>query len=163
MYDIKRGDIFYVSKFGYQVGSEQHAGRPAVVISNDENNRHSETVEVVFCTTKPKTKLPTHVETFSTPQVSTVLCEQITSVSTDRLENYIGTCNDEEMEKIDLALQISIGLPRTNNIEKEAVPATASFEEKKVSGDYLAVVTERDTYKALYEGLLDRVMIMKNK
>ena len=67
------------------------------------------------------------------------------------------------MEKIDLALQISIGLPRTNNIEKEAVPATASFEKKKVSGDYLAVVTERDTYKALYEGLLDRVMIMKNK
>lgn len=57
MYDIKRGDIFYVSKFGYQVGSEQHAGRPAVIISNNECNRYSETVEIVFCTTKPKTEL----------------------------------------------------------------------------------------------------------
>ena len=146
MYDIKRGDIFYVSKFGYQVGSEQHAGRPAVVISNDENNRHSETVEVVFCTTKPKTKLPTHVDIYTTPQVSTVLCEQITSVSVDRLENYIGCCNDEEMKMIDLALQISIGLSRTSNIENESAPATASLEKKKVPENYLAVVTERDTY-----------------
>ena len=36
-------------------------GRPAVIVSNDKNNAKSNTVEVVYMTTKPKTDLPTHV------------------------------------------------------------------------------------------------------
>lgn len=37
-FSIKRGDIFYVHKFGIQVGSEEHTGRPGVVVSCDEGN-----------------------------------------------------------------------------------------------------------------------------
>ena len=60
-FSIRRGDIFYVHKFGIQVGSEEHTGRPGVVVSCDEGNRYSETVQVAFCTTQPKSNLPTHV------------------------------------------------------------------------------------------------------
>lgn len=65
-FSIRRGDIFYVHKFGIQVGSEEHTGRPGVVVSCDEGNRYSETVQVAFCTTQPKSNLPTHVEILST-------------------------------------------------------------------------------------------------
>ena len=56
--EIKRGDIFYVGG-GYATGSEQHAGRPAIVVSNDVNNEHSSTVEMVYLTTRPKRDMPT--------------------------------------------------------------------------------------------------------
>ena len=48
--EIRRGDIFYVMRSGVEVGSEQWSGRPGVVVSCDENNIHSEVIEVAYCT-----------------------------------------------------------------------------------------------------------------
>ena len=60
---VRRGDIWYISP-GTTVGSEQHSGRPAVVVSSDAANAHSMTVEVVYFTTQPKRDMPTHVTIF---------------------------------------------------------------------------------------------------
>ena len=84
MDDIRRGEIFYIARGGATNGSEQFADRPAVVVSNDENNKHSGVIEVVYMTTQPKTDLPTHVTIRSTGRISKVLCEQVSSVSTER-------------------------------------------------------------------------------
>lgn len=46
MDDIRRGEIFYIARGGATNGSEQFADRPAVVVSNDENNKHSGGVQV---------------------------------------------------------------------------------------------------------------------
>lgn len=91
-------------------GSEQYADRPAVVVSNQQNNEHSGTVEVVYMTTQPKTDLPTHVTIRSTGRPSTVLCEQINSISVERIGSYIGEVSEREMENIDIALMISLQL-----------------------------------------------------
>lgn len=41
--DVKRGEIYYISRGGYNTGSEQQADRPGVIVSNDKNNkRHIE-------------------------------------------------------------------------------------------------------------------------
>lgn len=64
---IERGDIFYISQNGPVFGSEQMAGRPAIIVSNDKNNAHSETVEVIYLTTQEKAPLPTHVSISSAP------------------------------------------------------------------------------------------------
>lgn len=111
MNDIKRGEMFYISRgeASYN-GSEQHADRPAVVVSNNKNNENSNVVEVVYMTTQPKTDLPTHVTIRSTGRISTVLCEQVYSVSTERIGTYIGEATDKEMENIDIALMISLQL-----------------------------------------------------
>lgn len=82
--EIKRGDIWYVRKDNY-TGCEQAAGRPAIIVSNEKNNASSETVEVVYLTTQPKKYLPTHVLIRSSERESTAICEQITTVSVDRL------------------------------------------------------------------------------
>jgi len=44
---VERGDIFYVESIFNEEGSEQKAGRPAIVVSNDKGNEHSPIVNVV--------------------------------------------------------------------------------------------------------------------
>lgn len=52
--NINRGDIWYIGNGYPAVGSEQRPGRPAVVVSNQQNNRYGEVVEVIYLTTAPK-------------------------------------------------------------------------------------------------------------
>ncbi len=114
MKQIRRGDIFYINNGGKPaVGSEQRRGRPAIVVSNNANNKHSRVVEVVYLTTsQQKHTLPTHVQINGTKIQSTALCEQVHSVSIDLLGNYFGRCANAEMRKVDHALGISLGLIR---------------------------------------------------
>lgn len=108
--EINRGEIFYIRRGGATTGSEIHPERPAVVISNKENNENSDIVEIVYMTLKPKKDLPTHVKIKATGKLSTVLCEQVSTVSTERLGEFVGKCTDEEMKDIDVALMISLQL-----------------------------------------------------
>lgn len=107
--EFVRGSIWYVES-GYSTGSEQRPGRPAIIVSNDANNKHSSTVEMVYLTTAPKHDLPTHVTIRSTSRVSTAICEQITTVATERIGSYCGTVTDAEMSSIETAMLISLGL-----------------------------------------------------
>lgn len=107
----KRGEIFYVNNGSReQVGSETKKDRPAIIVSCDANNKHSSVLEMVFLTTQPKAELPTHVTIRSTGRVSTALCEQPTPVAVERLNNYIGKASDSEMQNIDTALLIGMGI-----------------------------------------------------
>lgn len=108
--EIKRGDIWYVESSYAAVGSEQRPGRPAIVVSNNKNNQHSSTVEMVYLTTQPKHDLPTHVTIRSTNRVSTAICEQITTVAVERIGSYCGQATDEEMAAIDRAMLVSLGI-----------------------------------------------------
>ena len=143
--EIIRGDIFYIDPHGVQVGSEQHAGRPAIVVSNDANNRKSGTVEVVYLTTAPKINLPTHVTIWSTGVKSTALCEQVTTVSTSRVGQYIGHCTPEEIALLNQAVMCSLGL------QQQSAP------DRPADSDKSAVAVERDLYKTLYYDLMNRV------
>lgn len=135
--DCYRGDMFFVDNSKAVTGSEQGGSRPAIIISNDTGNLHSPTVEIVYLTSQEKNPLPTHVQV-ECKVPSTALCESVYTVSKERLGEFIRECTPEEMEQINRALLISIGisapLPPNNPVEVE-----------------LAV------YKKLYEGLLDRL------
>lgn len=109
---MKRGEIYYVepSKQYQETGSEQRSNRPAIIVSNDLNNENAQTVEIVYLTTQPKKELPTHVQINCNGRTSTALCEQISTVAVERLQNYMGTCTDDEMGKINDAIMISLGV-----------------------------------------------------
>lgn len=119
MNDLHRGEIYYISRGGVSYGHEQQADRPAVIVSNEKNNENSGVVEVVYLTTQPKTDLPTHTVIRSTGRVSTVLCEQIVSVSVDRIAGYIGQVSEQEQKNIDIALMISLQLDGNMKISKK--------------------------------------------
>ena len=124
MSGIKRGDIWYIESGYNTVGSEQRPGRPAIVVSNDRNNEHSSTLEVVYLTTQPKHDLPTHVTIRSINRESIALCEQITSVAVERFGDYCGRVTEQEMSRIETAMQISLALDVAVAVEpvREAPP-----------------------------------------
>lgn len=128
----KKGKIFYVNNGSReQVGSETRKDRPAVIVSCNANNKHSSVLEMVFLTTQPKADLPTHVTIRSTGRVSTALCEQPTPVSVERLNNYLGEVTDAEMQNIDVALLIGLGI---NYDKKMQRILEAMVEGKTASG-----------------------------
>lgn len=70
MDDIRRGEIFYIARGGATNGSEQFADRPAVVVSNDENNKHSGVIEVVYMDDTTENRPP---DTCDRPQYRTII------------------------------------------------------------------------------------------
>lgn len=153
----KRGEIFYIERAGDSYGSEQQAGRPAIVVSNDKNNEYSSTLEVVYLTTQPKTELPTHIDIRSTKKNSIALCEQIHTVSVQRVGDFVGNCSEYEMQMIDAALLISLGIDFEKQ-QEESKQEAVKPETSKESGDVVVrLTTERDIYKTLYEQMLERV------
>lgn len=107
--EIYKGDIFYIKKANNTIGSEQQAGRPAIVVSNNIGNEHSENVSIVYLTTQSKKSLPTHVQV-KAHALSTALCEQIYTVSKERVGNYIRSLNALEMAAIENAIMLGLGI-----------------------------------------------------
>ena len=113
-FNVKRGDVFFAD-LSPVVGSEQGGQRPVLVIQNDVGNKYSPTVIVAAITAKiSKAKLPTHVEIHKEDvgllKDSVVLLEQIRTIDKKRLIQQLGTLSPDLMEKVDLALLISMGL-----------------------------------------------------
>ena len=153
MSEIKRGDIWYIESGYNTVGSEQRPGRPAIVVSNDRNNEHSSTLEVVYLTTQPKHDLPTHVTIRSTNRESIALCEQITSVAVERFGDYCGRVTEQEMSRIETAMQISLALDVAVAVEpvREAPPPAP--DSKLVELKARCAVLQQ-----MYDSLLNRLV-----
>ena len=84
----------------YAEGSIQRGYRPVFVISNNQNNTYSPTINVIPLTSKMnKKQLPMHVEIWDYQKYglrapSTLLVEQISTVTIDNLTKRIGAISD---------------------------------------------------------------------
>ena len=111
---IKRGEIYFAS-LNPVIGSEQGGLRPVLIIQNDIGNTYSPTTIVAAITSRMKrAKLPTHVEIKNShselERDSVVLLEQIRTIDKRRLQEKIATLDEESMERVKKALEISLGL-----------------------------------------------------
>lgn len=106
---IFRGDIYFVAPT-QTTGSEMCGGRPAIVVSDNALNTTSTVIQVVYLTTAEKKKSVTHVSIRSSPKPSTALCEQVHSVSKERVGKFYGVCTPLEMQNVDLAVKYGLGL-----------------------------------------------------
>ncbi|MBM6725384.1 type II toxin-antitoxin system PemK/MazF family toxin [Pseudoflavonifractor phocaeensis] len=108
-----RGDIYYAD-LRPVVGSEQGGIRPVVILQNNVGNQYSPTVIAAPITTKNKPRIPTHVclerQVGKLRCGSVILVEQIRTIDKSRLTNRIGALNDLELQKVNQALEISVGL-----------------------------------------------------
>lgn len=155
---ICRGEIYYVCPATNSVGSEQSAGRPAIVVSNDKANLYSPVLEMVYLTTQPKNSLPTHVDITSVERPSIALCEQIHSVAKSRVGGFIAKCTDTEMAMVDGALCVSLGIELPTKAEpKQVMPqvkAAPKPEKQENQGG-------AELWKGLYYALLDKLIQAK--
>lgn len=111
---VKRGEVYFAD-LSPVVGSEQGGIRPVLVIQNNIGNRFSPTVIVAAITAQiQKAKLPTHVEIdaekYGFERNSVILLEQIRTIDKQRLTDKITQLDEQLMDNIDNALEISLGL-----------------------------------------------------
>ncbi|SHJ47519.1 type II toxin-antitoxin system PemK/MazF family toxin [Desulfofundulus thermosubterraneus] len=111
---VRRGDIFYAD-LSPVVGSEQGGTRPVLILQNDIGNQYSPTTIVAAITSQiAKAKLPTHVEMPASPggleKDSVILLEQIRTIDKSRLMEKVTSLNRETMQKVNHAVEISLGL-----------------------------------------------------
>jgi mRNA interferase MazF len=109
----RRGEVWLVD-FGDPIGREQSGRRPAVVVSADPlNESRAGVVIVVPTTTKPR-GLPSHVEieteSSGLDEVSYAKCEDVKSVSDQRLIARLGAINEEAAFEIGRALRFLLDL-----------------------------------------------------
>lgn len=107
---VHRGEI-WMADLGYEnvKESEQRGYRPVLVIQNDIGNRFSPTVIVACITKQNKADLPTHMrcELF---EPSTIMFEQVRTISKERLNKRVTSLTDAEMEEVNERLKISMGI-----------------------------------------------------
>ncbi len=109
----RRGEVWLVD-FGDPVGREQSGTRPAVVVSADPLNQSRAGVVIVVPSTTTPRGLPSHIEIgpggSGLDDVSYAKCEDVKSVSEQRLIARLGAVNDEVSFQIGRALRFLLDL-----------------------------------------------------
>jgi len=118
-WEFKRGEIYLVNFGDEVIGSEYKNKRPAVILSNDINNKFSEILQVAPITSQKKTNLPVHVklgiEDGLKLDSSIISIEQTKCVSKQRVLIdgsiiRITKLSKNKMELINNAIKIQFGL-----------------------------------------------------
>ena len=103
---ILRREIYWAN-LNPTKGREQGGIRPVLIISNNIFNQRSGTVVALAITSvEPRVKYPLVKELIcsSLPKRSWVKITQIRTISTERIENYIGQIDLAQMDDIMLAI-----------------------------------------------------------
>lgn len=118
MSKLLRGNIVRVDlggpNDGDTRGSEMYKERPAVVIQNNLGNQNSDTT-IIAPITGGQSGYPFHANLqASTPGLSKpsyVALDQIRTVDIEkRITDTLGSVNDQDLDRIDQAIEISLGL-----------------------------------------------------
>jgi mRNA interferase MazF len=111
---IRRGAI-YLAALDPTLGHEIAKTRPALVVSNDKNNRFAGTVTVLPITSGALEKVyPFEVGIprgeGGLPKASKIKADQIRTIDKKRLIKAIGALSDEHMSAVDRAVRIHLDL-----------------------------------------------------
>jgi len=111
---INRGDIFLADLEPIK-GSEQGGVRPCLIVQNNKGNLYSPLTIIAPITSKQFTKeYPTNVlvskRESKLDKDSTILLNQIKTIDKQRIIKKIGNIDSLTMEKVDIALKISLEL-----------------------------------------------------
>jgi len=108
-----RGDV-WLADFGQTAGHEQAGRRPALVLSADTFNRGPAELVIALPLTSKVKKAATHVpvgpaeDELARPGF--IKCEDIRSISTQRLLRRIGSVSSATMEAVELLVRVLLGL-----------------------------------------------------
>jgi mRNA interferase MazF len=91
-------------------GSEQRGRRPGLIVQADAGNsseRYRNTIVLAISTVQRP--VPFHIQVEPTDRnglsrASYVMCEQVMTVSKERLDGYVGVLDSETMSRIDVQL-----------------------------------------------------------
>jgi mRNA interferase MazF len=107
---VFRGEI-WMADLGLEnkEDGEQKGYRPVVVIQNDAGNKFAPTVIVASITSSDKNAQPTH-QSVNLLEPSTIMFEQIFTISKKRLKKLVGRLNEIEIVEANFRMAVSLGL-----------------------------------------------------
>jgi mRNA interferase MazF len=106
---MKRADIWWIN-FEPAVGGEVHKERPAVIVSNDTANKHLNRVQAVPLTTSVERVYPSEALVTVRGKKHKAMADQLTTVSKRRLQNRIGRLSNMDMQAVEQAIKVQLGL-----------------------------------------------------
>lgn len=118
-YDVNSEERDYdISDKQEQFNHIQQGMRPVLIISNDQGNKYSDTIQVIPCTSVEKKDLPIHCTLYINKTKNTFLCEQMRTINKSDLRAYMITLDDKEMETIEKCIKVSLGLEKITQYDK---------------------------------------------
>jgi len=108
---MKRGEVWWVN-FEPSLGGEVRKQRPAVIVSNDMANKYLNRVQVVSLTSKTQRVYPSEALVTMDDKKSKAMADQLTTVSKRRLSNKFGSLTQADMQKIEHAVKVQLGMIR---------------------------------------------------
>ena len=113
--DLSRGDLWWVD-WSPGRGSEQLGRRPALIVQTDAANHNPRYPNTVVVTISTKGRdVPFHVPLQATQHSglatpSLVKCEQVLTISKERLESRLGAVSERELAEVDEAMRLVLDL-----------------------------------------------------
>ena len=111
----RRGEIWDVN-WSPGRGAEQKGTRPALIIQNDRGNTSlSYPLTIVASMSRTEREIPLHIriapsEENGLTDFTDVKCEQVMTIEKSRLIRRRGIITGEELNKVDVALKLSLDL-----------------------------------------------------
>ena len=107
-----RGEIYYAD-LNPTIGSEINKKRPVLIISNNANNKFSETITIIPITSNVKKVFPFEVflphNKSGLPKDSKAQCHQVRTISKIRISGKtLGIIKEETMNAIEQALKLHL-------------------------------------------------------
>lgn len=153
---VKRGQVYYIHKrppFKESRELDPKGGRPAIIVSRDEDNFMSGTVNVVYLTSERNIRFlrDTQFKMTGGKMIrSIVKCEQIDTVDKQCLGDYIGDCNAEELNLLNKALCLSLSIQA--DVENSVESATRAEEIKAMQAHIDMLTAENHDLKKMCAG-----------